>query len=75
MSGTWDEHQRKNGEDDGDDDGARGEPDPYPAQHDDSARVEGGAARDGGWVEGQGWRMKAPLEKKRQQVCVLVCLL
>lgn len=30
--------------------------------------VEGSGVPSGGWVEGPGWRMKAPAEGKRQQV-------
>jgi len=43
-----------------------------PSQRDPAHVGEGGAAPDGGWVEGPGWRMKAPAEKKRQQVCRLL---
>ncbi|CAM9106803.1 unnamed protein product [Ectocarpus sp. 4 AP-2014] len=40
----------------------------YQGQFPSQLEERGGAEPDGGWVDGDGWRMKAPTQKKRQQV-------
>lgn len=41
---------------------------PYQGEYPSQLEERGGAEPDGGWVDGDGWRMKAPTQKKRQQV-------
>ncbi|CAM9245744.1 unnamed protein product [Ectocarpus sp. 12 AP-2014] len=41
---------------------------PYEGEYPSQLEERGGAEPDGGWVDGDGWRMKAPTQKKRQQV-------
>lgn len=80
MSDQWYEQQHKQRQGQGGGTGARREalagvgPERGAPDNNDQGGEggEGGAVsnQDGEWVEGSGWRMKAPEEKKRQQVLV-----